>query len=154
MNPPYEQPRVITQSLLILDSYRRWLGRDLLETRGSDAERARQLFEAPLVVVSHGTGKDPILNYGNHKALDLWEMTWDSFIHTPSRLTAEIINRAERKKMLELVTEQGFYQNYRGTRVTSSGRQFQIADGVVWNILNDQGVYFGQAAAFEKWKYL
>ncbi len=151
---PYEQPKVAGHSVLILNSYRHWLSEDLLLNQGSDSERARILFEAPFVVVSHGTGKDPVLNYGNQMALTLWEMTWDSFIHTPSRLTAEIINRAERSKMLNLVNEQGYSKNYRGTRVTSSGKQFQIEQAVVWNILDAKGIYCGQAAAFHKWVHL
>jgi hypothetical protein len=35
---------------------------------------AQFLFEAPFVVVSHGIEANPILNYGNKKALTLWEL--------------------------------------------------------------------------------
>lgn len=154
MTPPYEQKRVQDQSQLILSSYEHWLGAALISSRGPSLDVAKGLFEAPMVVVSHGLGPDPVLNYGNQRALDLWEMTWDSFIHTPSRLTAEIINRAERAKMLDLVSEQGYYKNYQGIRVTGTGKQFRIEGGMVWNLIDETGEYRGQAATFKDWTYL
>lgn len=154
MPRPWTQKKVIIQSRLILDSYRHWTGENLLPAVENEKERARQLFEAPFVVVSHGTEPDPILNYGNHKALELWEMTWDSFIHTPSRLTTEIVNRQERDKLLSKVREQGFSRDYRGTRISSSGKRFRIEQAIVWNVVDEKGTKHGQAAAFKKWGYI
>ena len=71
----------------LLDSYAFWLRRELIERTSSMDDRGRRLFSAPFVVVSHIDSGDPILNYGNRKALDLWEMTWAEFTTTPSRLT-------------------------------------------------------------------
>jgi hypothetical protein len=48
--------------------------------------QATALFNAPRVVVSHDTADDPILNYGNLMALELWNMTLTEFTATPSRL--------------------------------------------------------------------
>ncbi|MGL5096317.1 MAG: MEKHLA domain-containing protein, partial [Planctomycetia bacterium] len=60
-------------SVLLLESFRRVVGRPLLDAVGDHADAdARQLFLAPFVVVSHGVQADPILNYGNQAALDLW----------------------------------------------------------------------------------
>ena len=77
----------------LLDSYALWLKRELVDRGGSLDEQSRRLFLAPFVVVSHAESGDPILNYGNRQALDLWEMTWAEFTATPSRLTAEPMNR-------------------------------------------------------------
>lgn len=154
MPQPWTQKKVIAQSRLIMKSYRHWTGQDLLPPAKDDKEGARRLFEAPFVVVSHGTEPDPILNYGNLKALELWEMTWDSFIHTPSRLTTEIVNRQERDQLLRKVSEQGYSQDYRGTRISSSGKRFRIEEAIVWNVVDDQGAPHGQAAAFKKWGYI
>jgi len=44
------------------------------------------MFLAPYVVVSHGTQDDPILNYGNRVALNLWDLPFENFTKTPSRL--------------------------------------------------------------------
>ena len=84
----------------LLDSYAFWLKRELVERTGSMDEQGRRLFLAPFVVVSHVESPDPILNYGNQPALDLWEMTWAEFTATPSRLTAEPVNRDERARTL------------------------------------------------------
>jgi hypothetical protein len=130
------------------------MGEELLPHPSGAEEAARALFEAPFVVVSHGLGKDPVLNYGNRKALELWEMTWDSFIHTPSRLTAEILSRPERTAMLAKVSEQGYSKDYRGVRISSSGKRFRIEQAMIWNVVNSEGRLFGQAAAFHRWVYL
>ena len=66
----------ISHVQLLLDSFARRVGRELVSRQGSAAEQAERLFRAPFVVVSHGTQADPVLNYGNAAALALWEMTW------------------------------------------------------------------------------
>ena len=60
--------------LALLHSYRRWTGTRLLSVSILPEKMLREVFEAPLVIVSHGTEADPILNYGNRLALELWEM--------------------------------------------------------------------------------
>ncbi|HSC57709.1 MAG TPA: MEKHLA domain-containing protein, partial [Nitrospira sp.] len=119
---PWMDPAVVQWTQLLLDSYRHWMRKDLIERHGRREAEARALFESPLVVVSHGTQDDPILNYGNQTALVLWEMTWDELTKTPSRLTAEPINRAEREGMLEHARIRGFIDTYRGVRISATGR--------------------------------
>lgn len=63
--------------------------------------QAQALFDAPRVVVSHQTQADPVLCYGNRKALALWEMDLATLTSTPSRLTAEPVERAERQRLLD-----------------------------------------------------
>src|SRR4051794_26012413 len=93
---PWREPAWIAQTQLLLNSFRHWLRRDLIE-RSKDAEdESRRLFEVPFVVVSHNTQPDPILNYANRQALQLWEMDLPTLLATPSRLTAEPVERAER----------------------------------------------------------
>lgn len=120
---------------------------------GTAADQARILYQAPFVIVSHGTGKDPILNYGNQAALQLWEMTWEEFIQTPSRLTAEPVNREERATMLERARRLGYVDDYRGVRISKSGRRFLVEHAVVWTVL-DREDPVGQAATFSQWTYL
>ena len=86
---------------LLLNSFSSLVGRDLLVRNRTREEQAHCLFTAPFVVVSHGTEDDPILNYGNEKALCLWGMTWEDFVQTPSRKTAEPIHQNERAQLLE-----------------------------------------------------
>lgn len=150
----WTDPAVIEWSQLLLNSFRRWTGRELLERVGDPAYQAHALFLFPFVVVSHGAEGDPLLNYGNQMALDLWELPWDQFVQTPSRLTAEPINRAEREWMLEQAKVRGYLDTYRGVRITSTGRRFLVDNARIWNVVDAQGQRVGQAASFSHWTWL
>lgn len=149
-----DDPLLIEHVLNLLDSYRYWTGMDLISQEGSPEQRVKALFKAKFAVLSHGTQEDPILNYGNQTALELWEMTWDEFTSIPSRLTAEPVNREERARFLAQVTHNGFIDTYRGVRISRSGRRFLIEQATVWNILDANGRSAGQAATFSHWTYL
>ena len=151
---PWTDPAVIEWSQLLLNSFRRWTGRELLERAGDPSYQAHALFLSPFVVVSHGAEEDPLLNYGNQMALDLWELPWDQFVQTPSRLTAEPINRAEREWMLEQAKVCGYLDTYRGVRITSTGRRFLVDNARIWNVVDAQGQRVGQAASFAQWTWL
>lgn len=144
----------IEQTERLVRSYRQRTGRDLLPPADSPERLAETLFHLPIVVVSHGTEPDPILNYGNQTALALWEMPWEAFTRTPSRLTAEPAGREERARLLEEVTRKGFIDHYSGIRISRTGRRFAIAQAVVWNLSDDKGRYCGQAATFGRWSYV
>ncbi|HND55485.1 MAG TPA: isocitrate lyase/phosphoenolpyruvate mutase family protein, partial [Pirellulaceae bacterium] len=111
---PWRSRRFVEHSQVLLDSFRRWLGRDLVDRSGTPLEQARRLFEADCVVVSHGTQADPILNYANRTALDLWEFDLATILMTPSRLTAEMPERDERSRLLERTRRDGYVDDYRG----------------------------------------
>jgi hypothetical protein len=106
------------------------------------------------VVVSHGIEPDPVLNYGNRAALRLWEMSWEEFTRTPSRLTAEAPDRVERARLLQAVSQHGCIEDYSGVRISRTGRRFKIARATVWNLLSDSGEPCGQAAVFDQWQEL
>lgn len=150
----WKQSEVINWSQILLDSYEQLLGYPLLERTGTALEQAKELFFAPFVLASHGTEPDPILNYGNQAALALWEMTWEEFTRTPSRLTAEPINQEKREQMLIKSLQQGFITNYQGVRISKTGKRFQIEQVTVWNLRDSQGKYCGQAATFSHWYFL
>ncbi len=149
---PWNEPRIVEWSQLLLDSYQRWIGHELIERTGDAAAQAQRLFEVSFVVVSHGVESDPVLNYGNQVALDLWEVSWERFTRTPSRLTAEADNRAERERMLAQARVQGFYDGYSGVRISSSGRRFVFEKAVIWTVVDVAERPLGQAAAFSVWK--
>ena len=138
----------------LLESYAFWLKRELVERTGSMDEQRRRLFLAPFVVVSHAESEDPLLNYGNRQALDLWEMTWAEFTATPSRLTAEPVNREERARTLDRVAAHGFVADYHGVRISRTGRRFLVEQATVWTVLDGHGTKRGQAAAFSRWTRL
>jgi MEKHLA domain len=154
MNTPWQSDWVVAHTALLARSLRHWTGRDLLPGLFNPAGLARYVFEAPFVLVSHGTEADPVLNYGNQTALDLWEMSWEEFTRTPSRLTAEAPNREERARLLDTVTRQGFIDNYSGVRISKSGLRFRITNATVWNLVSDRDEPCGQAAMFDRWEFI
>lgn len=153
MSDFYLTPALIDWAELLITSYRHWTGQDLVlpETRQEQAER---LFQAPFVVVSHGTQPDPIFNYANQTALSLWEMDWSTFTQTPSRLSAEPLHRDERARMLAQLDSQGYVDHYRGIRISSQGKRFRIDQAIIWNIFDGEGTRLGQAASFAEWVFL
>lgn len=139
--------------LAALDSFRRFLGRDLVEASDSQDERLSRLFEAPFVMVAHGTEPDPILCYGNRAALELWKLSPEALRRMPSRLTAEPMHRDERALLLERTTRDGYVDDYRGIRISSDGQRFEIERAIVWNVLDGER-RIGQAATFDHWRML
>ena len=147
----WTRPGWVERVQLLLDSYRHWLGRDLIPRTGSPADQGKALFDAPFVVVAHGTELDPLLCYANRTALTLWEMDADTLVRTPSRLTAEPVHRDERARLLERTARDGYIDDYQGIRVSRTGRRFRIERVTVWNLRGPDGEYAGQAATFDGW---
>jgi hypothetical protein len=81
-------------------------------------------------------------------------MDWEQFTHTPSRLTAEPVNREERARMLEQAKTHGYISDYRGIRISRSGARFFVERATVWNIHKPDGTPLGQAATFSDWTFL
>ena len=139
---------------LMLDSYQLFLGKSLMSGADDYIELSRQLYQAPFVLVSHNTNPDPIFNYANRMALSLFEFGWDEFTCLPSRLSAGPVNQEERDKLLAEVTAKGFIDHYQGIRTSKLGKKFKIINAVVWNLMDNDGAYKGQAACFNEWEYL
>lgn len=150
----WQRSWVIEWTQYLLNSYVRLVKQELMPRKGTPLEQAARLFKSSFVMASHGLQDEPVLNYGNQAALDLWEMDWEQFTHTPSRLTAEPVNREERARMLEQAKTHGYIRDYRGIRISRSGKRFLVEDAIVWNIQNADGAMLGQAATFSAWTYL
>ncbi|MDX2230020.1 MAG: MEKHLA domain-containing protein [Leptolyngbyaceae cyanobacterium bins.349] len=149
---PWQQAVIVRHTQRLLRSFQHWTGTALLDPTGSPEILAQQLFEAPFVVVSHGTQPDPILNYGNQTALNLWEMDWHHFTQTPSRLTAEPMEQADRDRLLQRARETGFIDDYEGIRISRTGRRFRIRNVILWDVLDETETRCGQAAMFSQWE--
>jgi PAS domain-containing protein len=139
---------------LLADSHLKLFGLDLIARPQSHSTLAKTLFYAPFVVVSHNTATDPVFNYANLQALELFGFSWDEFTLLPSRLSAEPVHQLEREKLLAEVNRKGFIDNYQGIRLTKNGRRFLIKNAAVWNLWDSAGVYAGQAAKFADWGFL
>ena len=133
---------------LLLRSYRRWTGRDLLDPGLPLPEAARRLYLAPFVLLSHDDAPDPLFDYANLAAQARFEMRWREIVGLPSRLSAEPAAREERARLLAAVAAQGYIDDYSGIRIAQGGRRFLIRNATVWNLLGGQG----QAALFSEWQ--
>jgi hypothetical protein len=134
---------------ILLDSYYRLTG-CLLVADGAD-DPAAALWLAPRVIVAHGTQDDPVFFYGNRLALEAFAMDFAAFTCLPSRYSAEPLARDERARLLERVTRDGFIDDYSGVRIAADGRRFRIEQATVWNLIDADGSYHGQAATFDRW---
>ncbi len=138
---------------LLLDSYRRLLEKSLLNMPNGE-DLGRWVYEADFALLSHNIEPDPLFNYGNRTALDLFELTWQELVGMPSRFSAEPVNREQRERLLTQVAKQGYIDNYAGVRIAKSGKRFMIQNAVVWNIQDKEGNHYGQAAWFRAWDWL
>lgn len=152
--PLWRQPEIINWSEILAKNFQQLAGRELIANAHTPEQLAQALFEAPFILVSHGIQPDPILNYGNHAALQLWSMEWEEFTKTPSRLTAEPVNREIRAQMLEQASKQGYINNYQGIRISSTGQRFSIKEAIIWNLTDISGKKCGQAATFNNWEWI
>lgn len=154
--PPSTDNNFLEQHVALLSSsYRRWLGVDLWRREVASADQVPELlFTAPFVVVSHDTAADPIFNYGNLIAMQLFECSWEEFTSLPSRRSAEPVNREERARLLAAVTEKNFIDDYAGVRISAKGKRFYIPRATVWNVVDADGTYRGQAATFSSWDFI
>ena len=158
MNRPAIPPEAALRDerlALIVGSYRRLTGRDLLPVTPSDRDAlALAVWQAPCAIVAHGCGDDPVFFYGNRLALQLFEMSFAEFTRLPSRLSAEPVAQEAREQALAKVVQQGYVEGYAGVRISSSGKRFRILDTTIWNLVDATGSCHGQAAAIGAWEML
>jgi hypothetical protein len=144
--PPSAENHYLADHIeLITRSFQNLLGYPLLPDTENIAER---LYYAPFVLLSHNAEADPIFNYANAQGLQLFELSWQELITLPSRASAEAINQAARDKIMAQVTAHGFITDYRGVRISKTGKRFEITNAIIWNLTDSAGVYQGQAACF------
>ncbi|MDP1933195.1 MAG: MEKHLA domain-containing protein [Gammaproteobacteria bacterium] len=141
----------IEKIALIAASFERLTGNRLVD---SVDDVIAAMWDAPRVILAHGTETDPVFFYGNKMALNLFEISHEELQCMPSRLSAETLDQDARKRSLEQVSRDGFTAGYSGVRVSSTGKRFRIEQAVVWNLLDEEGRMHGQAATFDRWSPL
>ncbi|NOQ13179.1 MAG: MEKHLA domain-containing protein [Methyloprofundus sp.] len=139
---------------LIIKSLKKFKGIELTDATLSMKEQAKQVFEAPYVLVAHNATAEPVFQYSNKKGLELFEMSWDEFTRLYSKYSAEPQNRKERERLLHEVLSKGYADNYSGIRISKTGKRFQIKAATVWNIVDDENKKQGQAALFKDYRYV
>jgi PAS domain S-box-containing protein len=138
---------------LLVESHRRLVGASLVDQDVPHTDAARWLYEeAPFSLLAHNTDPDPRFVYANRAAQQCFEYGWEEITSLRSRFSAEEPNREERSRLMQMVRTQGFINGYRGIRIAKSGRRFWIENGTVWNLVDREGKFHGQAATFSDWK--
>lgn len=148
--PELRKPFYRQHAIDLQRTYQNLIGKPLLSVDSEPPYTSIvELYNAPFALLSHGIEEDPIFNFGNQQALDIFGYSWEVFTALPSRLSTEPLAREERQQLLDEVTANGYIDNYSGIRIAANGRRFKIIDAVVWNIMNDDGDYIGQAAKID-----
>jgi PAS domain S-box-containing protein len=140
-----DQKFIARHSRILAQSYQRWTGTPLLSEIS-----ATSLFDAPFALLSHGIEPDPLFNYANRYALRLFGMAWEDIIGMPSRFSAEPMVREERDRLLERVARHGYVDDYAGVRIAKDGSRFMIRNAIVWNLVDEEGLPYGQAACIKQ----
>ena len=149
-----DQAFLARQTCILCASYQHWTGLRLVDAEADSAEAIQRLFSAPFAVASHDTQPDPVFNYANRQALELFGMAWEEITKLPSRYSAEPMVQEERAGLLERVERYGYVDDYSGVRIAKDGRRFMIQNATVWNLIDEKGVRCGQAVIIREWATL
>lgn len=128
-----------------LESHQRFVGSPLC--RGIDG--VEELYDALFALLAHDAAPNPCFVYSNALALRYFESTWEAWLGTPSRYSAEALLRSEREEMLEKVKADGYFDGYRGIRISARGRRFKIEDALEWNVMEGD-TPLGRAASIHR----
>jgi MEKHLA domain len=136
--------------LMMLENLKRWTEIDLIKEYNFSLDTlGQQVFDADFYLLSHDATADPILTYGNQRVLTQWEVSWAELTTMHSRETAQPIDRADRAILMAQVKADNYISGYTGWRISKTGQEFQILDGIVWNLFDNNGDFYGQAAWFK-----
>ena len=141
----------IKHAQLLCSSYTHWTNQSLLNKDNNPDKLIQDLYKAPFAIVSHGIEEDPVFNFGNKVALELFELDCEQFIQLPSRNSVEMTNRDQRDELMQRVSHDGHMIDYSGVRISSTGKRFKIEGATIWNIIDEREHYYGQAAMFTNW---
>ena len=168
--PPYASVDAVMLTLLLVESFRRALGRPLIGGGEGDSEEdaleisaaPRALYEFPCAVLAHdrfscAEGEEPKFTYANLAAQKVFEASWGELVGMESRRSAAMDDeavQADRRGLLDGVAATGEAQTgYKGWRVSAKGTKFEIQDGILFNVKSPSGEDVGQAVVFGHWKY-
>ncbi len=134
---------------LMTGSFARLVGKPLV----AEGQGPQWLYrDAPFAVLAHDRSSDPRFIYANQTAQTCFGYSWKELIGLPSRLSAEAPEREERQRLLDAVARDGFISDYKGVRISKSGRRFWIEKAIVWQLIDGEDRLHGQAAMFLDWR--
>lgn len=139
---------------LITNSLKKLADIEIVDSSLSLEEQAKQVFNAGYVFLAHNAANEPIFNYANQTALNLFEMSWDEITNLSSKYSAENDERGKREEFIAEVTAKGYSKDYSGIRVSKTGKRFEIKNVILWNVYDSENNRIGQAAMFDEYNYL
>ena len=152
-NSIWQTPAIIKYSHLVVESYERICGKSFpLNNLLTSLPEA--LYTNEYIIVSHGTESDPVFNYANQAAQQLWRLDWETFTRLPSRLSARADKVEKRDEALKEALSKGYITGYEGIRIDATGKEFYIRNVTLWNLIDATGIPHGQAVIFNDWEYL
>lgn len=152
--PPAPTDFLQHQSKLIYDSYQHWTGKALMRSDIPADALANALYHADFALLAHDARPDPVFNYANLAAQQLFKMDWPTMTRLASRHSAEPMQQQDRAAFLQQVARHGYVGDYAGVRIASDGQRFRIEQAIVWNLLDEHGEHRGQAAIIPCWQWL
>jgi MEKHLA domain len=101
-------------------------------------------------ILSHGIQEDPIYNYGNCAALQLFEQTLETLCQTPSRYSTVESLMEDRQQLIQNIRQMGYGTITNAVRTTSRGKLFVIPTIWIWHVYHDDGRRIGLAALYDR----
>ena len=139
---------LLTHLEIIKNSFTLLTSRDL--PLGSNDNLITAFDQCSFPIASHDNSSEPLFNYANRAALNLFKMTLKEMMGLPSKASALPVDQEERSLILEQVIKYGFIEHYQGKRVASDQSIFHIQDATVWNLLDHEKKHYGQAVIIFK----
>lgn len=159
---------------LLDQSLRRWTGRGIMDripnsiTSGDD-DLDSILTSSRYALYSHGVLTPDMIdgavtNFGNFAALSAFGLTWKQFVQIPCCRMAppgfHQNNLGQTLEQLELAAQtqpeeknQQVIERYSGLRSALGEEQqttFRIRNAAIWNVVDNEGKYYGQATFFDR----
>jgi len=132
---------------VIADSFWRLTGRTL-------AQDSAALWNLTAAILAHGTEPSPLFFYANRCALELFRMSASKMLGMESRYSAEPGLRAERQAMFDRLERADIVSGYEGIRIAADGTRFRVEDAIIWNLFDESGRRYGQAAMLQNWQVI
>mmetsp|Transcript_14710 Transcript_14710/g.23932 ORF Transcript_14710/g.23932 Transcript_14710/m.23932 type:complete len:173 (-) Transcript_14710:2202-2720(-) len=132
---------------LLQESYKHYTGKQL---GGEEMATWEALHNSEaFVLASVGIQDDPIFNYGNRAAMNVFKLDWDEFTQFPGRYSADEENRESREKLLKMANQAEYLPDVEAIRVDAEKRRFKLVDAELFTVLSgDKQTRIGQAVWF------
>jgi hypothetical protein len=100
-------------------------------------------------IMSHGVQADPVFNYANLAALELFKYSINDLCKLPSRYSTLPHLEQDRDNTLKEIAKSDYGYIHDGMRQTSEGRVILTSEILYWVVYDDDGTRIGHAAVYD-----